>query len=49
MSNRTTEDIIGALYDMVQDARAVPLAMDKCILERDKVGYAGRDHCPAAC
>ena len=37
MSNRTTEDIIGALYDMVQDARAVPLAMDKCILERDKV------------
>jgi len=37
MSNRNTEDIIGALYDMVQDARAVPLAMDKCILERDKV------------
>jgi len=37
MSNRTTEDIIGALYDMVQDARAMPLAMDKCILERDKV------------
>ena len=37
MSNRTTEDIISALYDMVQDARAVPLAMDKCILERDKV------------
>lgn len=37
MSNRTTEDIIGALYDMVQDARAMPLAMDKCILERDRV------------
>ena len=37
MSNRTTEDIIGALYDMVQDARSMPLAMDKCILERDKV------------
>lgn len=37
MSNRTTEDIIGTLYDMVQDARAMPLAMDKCILERDKV------------
>lgn len=32
-----TEDIIGALYDMVQDARAMPLAADKCILERDKV------------
>ena len=37
MANRTTEDIIGALYDMVQDARAMPLAADKCILERDKV------------
>ena len=37
MANRTTEDIIGVLYDMIQDARAMPLAMDKCIIERDKV------------
>ena len=37
MANRTAEDIIGQLYDMVQDARSMPLAMDKCILERDKV------------
>ena len=37
MSNRNTEDIIGALYDMVQDARSMPLAADKCILERDRV------------
>ena len=37
MANRTTEDIIGVLYDMIQDARAMPLAMDKCIVERDKV------------
>ena len=37
MSNRTTEDIISALYDMVQDARALPLGADKCILERDRV------------
>ena len=37
MSDRTTEDIIGALYDLVQDARSMPLAADKCILERDKV------------
>ena len=37
MANRTTEDIIGELYDLFQDARAMPLAMDKCILERDKV------------
>lgn len=37
MANRTSEDIIGILYDMIQDARSVPLAMDKCIVERDKV------------
>ena len=37
MSDRNTEDIIGALYDLVQDARAMPLAADKCIVERDKV------------
>ena len=37
MANRTTEDIIGELYDLIQDARAMPLAMDKCIVERDKV------------
>ena len=37
MTDRNTEDIIGALYDLVQDARSVPLAADKCILERDKV------------
>lgn len=37
MSNRNIEDIIGALYDLVQDARSMPLAADKCILERDRV------------
>lgn len=37
MSNSNVEDIIGALYDMVQDARAMPLAADKCIIERDRV------------
>ena len=37
MNARNTEDIIGALYDMVQDARSMPLAADKCILERDRV------------
>ena len=36
MNEKHIEDIITALYDMVQDARAVPLAADKCILERDK-------------
>ena len=37
MNAQTLEDIIYALYDMIQDARAVPLAADKCIVERDKV------------
>ena len=37
MTDRNTEDIIGALYDLVQDARSMPLAADKCILERDRV------------
>ena len=37
MNDRNIEDIIGALYDLVQDARSLPLAADKCILERDKV------------
>ena len=37
MSERNTEDIIGALYDMVQDARSMPLAADKCIVERDRI------------
>ena len=37
MNNHNIEDIIGTLYDMVQDARAMPLAADKCILERDRV------------
>ena len=33
MNERNIEDIIGALYDLVQDARAMPLAADKCIVE----------------
>ena len=37
MNEQNIEDIISALYDMVQDARAMPLASDKCIVERDKV------------
>lgn len=37
MNEKHIEDIITALYDLVQDARAMPLAADKCILERDKV------------
>lgn len=37
MNERNLEDLIGSLYDMVQDARALPLGADKCILERDRV------------
>ena len=37
MNEQTIEDIISALYDMVQDARSLPLGADKCIVERDKV------------
>lgn len=34
--NGNIEELISTLYDMIQDARAMPLAADKCILERDK-------------
>lgn len=37
MSANNTEDIISSLYDMIQDARTMPLAADKCIVERDRV------------
>ena len=37
MNQQHIEDIITALYDMIQDARSLPLGADKCILERDKV------------
>ena len=37
MNEKHIEDIITALYDLVQDARALPLGADKCILEREKV------------
>ena len=37
MNEKHIEDIITALYDLVQDARGLPLGADKCIVERDKV------------
>ena len=36
MNDKHIEEIISALYDMIQDARSMPLSGDKCILERDK-------------
>lgn len=37
MNDQNIEEIISALYDLVQDARGLPLGADKCIVERDKV------------
>ena len=37
MNDQHIEDIITSLYDMIQDARALPLGADKCIVEREKV------------
>ncbi len=31
------DELIGMLYEMVQDAWSLPLGSDKCVLERDKV------------
>lgn len=36
MNEQNIEQIISALYDMIQDARSLPLGADKCIIERDK-------------
>ena len=36
MSEQRIEDIISSLYDMVQDARSVPLKPDMCYVEREK-------------
>ena len=36
MNEKHVEEIISSLYDMIQDARSLPLGADKCILERDK-------------
>ena len=36
MNEQNIEQIISALYDMMQDARGLPLGADKCIIEREK-------------
>ncbi len=37
MNEHGIEEIISNLYELVQDARSVPLSSEKCILERDRV------------
>lgn len=36
MKEQHIEEIINSLYDLIQDAKNVPLSADKCMLERDK-------------
>ena len=31
----TLDELINSMYDMVQDAKGIPLANEKCIIERD--------------
>ena len=37
MNEHGIEELIGILYEMVQDAKNVPFSGDKCSVERDKV------------
>ena len=34
--NNNLEELITSVYDMIQDAKSVPLSSEKCIIERDK-------------
>ena len=34
--NHNLEELITSVYDMIQDAKSVPLSSEKCIIERDK-------------
>ena len=37
MNEHGIEEVISTLYEMVQDARSVPLSSEKCVVERDRV------------
>ena len=37
MSYNGIEEAISQLYEMIQDARAVPLSSEKCMVEREQV------------
>ena len=36
MNEPGIEDLINSLYDMIQEARAVPFSSEKCVLDREK-------------
>ena len=33
----TLDELINSMYDMVQDAKGIPLASEKCVIERDRL------------
>jgi len=35
MANRDVEQLIGMLYDMINDAKNAPLSSEKCVIDRD--------------
>ena len=37
MSYNGIEEAISQLYEIIQDARSVPLSSDKCMVERDQI------------
>lgn len=37
MNEHSIEELIGTLYELVQDAKSVPFSNDKCSLERERV------------
>ena len=37
MNERGIEEVLSTLYEMIQEARGLPLGGDRCIVERDKV------------
>ena len=37
MNERGIEEVISTLYELIQDARSMPLGADRCIVERNKV------------
>ena len=37
MNERGIEEVISTLYEMVQEARGVPLSAERCVVERNKV------------
>ena len=37
MNEHGIEELIGTLYEMIQDAKTVPFSGDKCSVERERV------------